>query len=140
MRDFSDLELRALRALLECGSVAEAAKACKVSQATLYRYLQDKDFKNRLRGLRCESLEHSIQSLQNYTSEAAEALRRFVYDEKCPYPVRASSARAIIELAFNGAKLADFNQRIEEVEAMVAELRKPLESSGSGPATGTLQH
>lgn len=113
-----------LLALVRHGTVAAASRACKVAQSTIYRHLEDADFKHKLRSLRSEMLEHAFQSIQDSTQDAARTLRELMNNEKCPFVVRASVARTVMELAVKGAEIQEFQQRLEHLEANLNKLEE----------------
>ena len=108
---------RALLALLASNSIAEAAKACRMSQVTLFRFLNDDKFKEQYRLVRSLVMGHAIAQMQRDTQVAARTLREVCEDRKAPAAARVSAAKAILEGATKGAEL-DLVARVEELEKM----------------------
>jgi DNA-binding MurR/RpiR family transcriptional regulator len=108
----------ALAALLAHPTVADAAKAAKVSQATLWRYMRDPKFSARYAEARADVTKHLIMRLQSDSSKAAKVLIDIAEDEAAPASARVSAARTIIEGAIKGAELHDLMARVEAIEAM----------------------
>ena len=108
---------KALAALLECASIAEAAKSCGLSQETIYRYLREKEFVSDYRAARRQVVENSITQLQRATSEAVETLRRNLSCESPQAEIRA--AQIILENAVKGVELIDVIERLEILENAV---------------------
>src|SRR5687768_1104504 len=67
---------RAILALLQEPTVAAAAEACGVGEATLARWLRLPAFQAEYRAARRQVVEHGLSQLQQLTSEAAATLRR----------------------------------------------------------------
>lgn len=108
---------KALAALLECASIADAAKRCELSQETLYRYLKDKEFVADYRNARRQVVENSITQLQQASSEAVETLRRNL---SCSNPqAEIRSAQIILDNALKGVELVDILERLEQIENAV---------------------
>lgn len=108
---------RALAALLESASIADAAKRCQLSQETLYRYLREKEFVANYREARRQIVENSISQLQRASGEAVETLRRNL---SCSNPqAEIRSAQIILDNALKGVELVDILERLEQIENAV---------------------
>ena len=105
---------RALIALLECNSIRDAAKACRLSEETIYRYLRDADFIRDYREARRQTVENAISKLQSATGEAVETLERNLHCENPAVEVR--TAQIILENAIKGVELIDIIERLERLE------------------------
>lgn len=105
---------KALAALLECVSIADAAKHCGLSQETLYRYLRDQAFVSDYRNARRQVVENSIMQLQQASGEAVETLRRNLTCENPNAEIRA--AQIILDNAIKGVELVDVIERLEQIE------------------------
>lgn len=109
-------QLRAIESLLRCGTIAEAAAACRVTARTLFRWLNQPDFANAYREARMRTVETSISELQTATSEAVDTLRRNL---SCENPhAEIAAAKAIIEFSLKGIELADMVARLERLEEL----------------------
>ncbi len=109
---------QALAALLAHPTVADAAKAARVSQATLWRYMRDPAFSARYADARADVTKHFIMRLQADSTKAAKILIDIAEDTNAPASARVSAARTIIEGALKGAELHDLMSRVEAIEAM----------------------
>ncbi len=107
---------KALTALLSHNTVPEAAKACRMSEATLYRFLRADDFKFHYRHARAEIVEHAITQLQRNCATASDTLRAVCEDKDAPASARVSAAKAILDGAVKGVELQDLTARLEEIE------------------------
>ena len=69
-----------------------------LSDATLWRRMEDEQFQTLFRQAKRRVFEESILTLQKGANDAAEALLEIVKDEQNPPSVRVSSAKAILDL------------------------------------------
>ncbi len=105
---------KVLIALIETSSIREAAKASGIGEATIYRYLQDKEFLAEYRNARRQTVETAIASMQNAASEAVERLKELQY---CENPaVAARCAQIIFENSIRGLETTDILERLEKIE------------------------
>ena len=105
---------KVLIALVETSSIREAAKKSGIGEATIYRYLQDKDFLAEYRNARRQTVESAIAQIQNAASEAVERLKELQY---CENPaVAARCAQIIFENSIKGMETTDILERLEKIE------------------------
>jgi transposase-like protein len=105
----------AVAALLSCDTVAEAARDCGVSEATLFRWLQEPTFRERLQAAQRAVLQGAISDLQGVTQDAVATLRRLL---TCGTPaVECRAAMAVLDTAIRASELQDLDRRLTEVEA-----------------------
>ncbi len=105
---------KSLIALLETTSVRQAAEKCGLSERTLFKFLEDADFKAEYRNARRQTVESAIANIQNAASEAVERLKDLMH---CENPVvEARCAQIIYENSVKGMEMLDLAERLEEVE------------------------
>jgi AcrR family transcriptional regulator len=105
---------KVLIALIETSSVREAAKKSGIGEATIYRYLQDKEFLSEYRNARRQTVESAIAQMQGAASEAVSRLKELQY---CENPaVAARCAQVIYENSIKGMEMTDVLQRLEVLE------------------------
>jgi DNA-binding MurR/RpiR family transcriptional regulator len=114
---------RAIVALIAAGTVEKAAEQISVSPSTLYRWMQDKDFKNSYRNAKSDLVTHAITRLQQISSESAETLREIMQDKEKPASARVTAARAILDTAIKAVEYENLLVRIEKIEKLVANNR-----------------
>jgi DNA-binding transcriptional MerR regulator len=105
---------KALSALLRASSIAEAAKLCQLSEKTLRRYLDEKDFLTEYRAARRQVVENAIAQLQNAALDAVETLKQNLHCENPAAENRA--AQIILENAVKGVETIDILERVERLE------------------------
>ena len=106
---------------LACGATVEAAaRQCGLSDRTVYRRLQDHEFKKRLENVRTDMIQRSAGML---TAAAGEAVRTLLSLQKdaIPAAVRLGAARAILEVGMKIRQIVEIEQRPAELEEVVAE-------------------
>jgi hypothetical protein len=105
---------KVLVALLETPSIRDAAKSSGVSEATIYNFLRDSEFKTAYRNARRQTVETAIAQMQNAASEAVERLKELQY---CENPaVAARCAQIIFENSIKGMETLDILERLEVLE------------------------
>ncbi|MBR2310509.1 MAG: hypothetical protein IKA47_08275 [Oscillospiraceae bacterium] len=107
---------QSLIALLENPTISAAAKACGLSEATLYRRLSDPVFKAEYTARRRQILEAACGSLQGRIGEAVEALSEIMNDGEAPKAARVQASRAILEYGIKTVETLDILPRLEALE------------------------
>ena len=105
---------KAIAALLETQTVAEAAERVKLSEATLYRYLADDDFQKEYKAAKRRIFEQNMVRLQSLHSTAVSTLERNLNCENPSVEVRA--AQIIIEASRKDLETMDILERLEVIE------------------------
>jgi hypothetical protein len=105
---------KVLVALLETPSVRDAAKSSGISEATIYNFLRDSEFKTAYREARRQTVETAIAQMQNSASEAVERLKELQYSENPA--VAARCAQIIFENSIKGMETLDILTRLETLE------------------------
>ncbi len=107
----------AIAALLSTSTIKDAAEACNIGVATLYRWLQLPEFAAAYRAARREVVERAIAELQSATSQAVETLKRNLTCENPAVEIRAASI--VLEQAIKGVELMELQGRIEKLETRI---------------------
>ncbi len=110
---------RLILAMLQHGTIREAARTCGVGEATVFRWLKDAAFVNAYREARRQAVSQAIAALQQNAAEAVGTLRQIVRDESVVPSTRLAAARTILDLALKGIELDDLEIRLEELERRV---------------------
>lgn len=116
---------KALTALLNSSTITDAAINCGLSEATLYRYLAEKDFTKEYRSARRQVVENSITQIQRITYKAVETLEKNLSSGNPQ--VEVSAARIILDNSLKGVELIDVIERLEVLED---EHQKQIEANG----------
>ncbi len=124
MQEISDLskkQERALVELLNCLTVKEVAQKLKVSEATLYRWMQDDNFRTHYRAARRKIVEQALGQLQKATGEAVKTLLEVMQNAEASPHARVASARTILEFSIKAVELEDLSERVEILEGLLEE-------------------
>ena len=122
LRDIPKLPPKAekvLTALLHHGAVRAAAKDAGVSEATVFRYLQDAEFQRRYRAARADVVDAAIALMQRLCSNAVSTLGTVMQDTEAPASARVSAAKTILEQSMSAVELMDLQERVEMLEKML---------------------
>lgn len=105
----------AIAALLTQPTLATAAAACGVGEATLFRWLQRPEFRSAYQAARREALAGAIGVLPAAAGDAVATLLRNL---TCGQPgVEVRAASVILETAGKWHELVDLEQRLAMLEA-----------------------
>ena len=103
-------------ALLEYPTMQEAAKACGIAKATIYRRMQEPSFKAEYAKRRRLLVEAACGALQGKISEAVEALSEIMSDGSAGKMARVQAARAVLEFGIKTVETLDVLPRLEALE------------------------
>ena len=122
-----------LAALLTTARIEDIAASTGVPRRTIYRYLNDEDYKKLFAEAKMRILDGAILKLRNYAGDAVDTLYKIMNDQFAPYAARVSAARSILEFAVETGQVEDLERKLHELEAktidaVVAESSKALES------------
>ena len=106
-------------ALASGATVEKAARTSGLSRATVYRRLEDPDFKRRLVATRSAMLSRAVGTLADASTEAATTLRALLGADS--ETVRLGACRAILELGTRLRESEELAQRLSALEAQVAQ-------------------
>ncbi len=107
---------QAILALLTERTVAEAAAATGVSEATLTRWMKLQEFGVAYREARREAVSMAIARVQSACTGAVEVLQHVMHDDQTPPSVRVSAAKTILDTTFRAAELEDLSVRVMLLE------------------------
>ena len=112
----------AIAALLVSPTIAHAAASAGISESTLSRWLREDDFQREYRLAQREALSQAIATLQAASGSAVVVLRGAMLDQSATAASRVAAAKVILEFGFRGAEIADLQERLDVVEAQLADL------------------
>ena len=108
---------RAVVALVEARSIADAARTAGVGESSIRRWLrEDERFQTKLRQLREEALSHASLRLQQGASRAVETMLNLIESKDRIEVGRAALVRAAIDLAFRSGAYSDLAERVAALE------------------------
>lgn len=115
---------RAIAALLQNPTIALAAKACRISEATLYRWMNEPDFQVRYLEARQQLTDTAMGHLQASVGEAVLVLRQVATDKHAPPASRVNAARAILD---NALRMRELTERRLELHVQTDSIPQPPE-------------
>lgn len=114
--DLTLQQLEAITALLSKKTIAQAAKVVKVSDRTLYRWLEEPAFAREFRRAKKRMLEHSLTALNKLAAKAIETLGKNL-TTRGEHSVQVRAAKVILDKAINGQALVDLQAELDELRA-----------------------
>jgi hypothetical protein len=104
---------------LACGSTVEAAAAkAGLHKRTVYRRLDDPDFRQQLQEFRLNMLERTCAMLTASSMEAVKTLLSLM-ERSVPHVTRLGAARSVLELGVKMRDLVEVEQRLAVLEQSV---------------------
>jgi len=112
---------KALVCLLTEPNIRAAAKAAKVGETTIHKWLSDSKFKEAYREARKSALDRAIARLQQAAVSAVETLQEVMTDGEAPHSARVTAAKTVLDTAFKAYELEEITARVEELEKQMGE-------------------
>ena len=111
----TDRQEEGVEALLATISVGAAAQQIGVSRTTIYRWLKQPAFAERLREARHEAMRRGIHRLHQVAEEAAVVLHEIMVNPEAPAAARVTAARSAITFSFEGYEIDQLDEKIEQI-------------------------
>ena len=108
-------------AMLASKTIAEASEKARISTQTGYNYMNNQTVKEELKKLRRDSFEQATSKIVDSVDEAVEVLRSVMNDDEEVGATRVQAARTIIANAFKSYELQEIEERLENIEQLLAE-------------------
>ncbi len=115
---------RAIAALLAHPTVEKAADEVGVTRQTLHRWMGEAVFGDAFRKARRETFTHSVSMAQKYAPAALNSLASIMMDKAAPPSARVAASKAVLDFGREALELDDVVQRMEKIEADMAEREK----------------
>jgi hypothetical protein len=101
---------------MACGSSVEnAARQCHLCIRTIYRRLEDPDFRRRLQEMKADMVRRTAASLTAAGSEAVRTLLELM-KATTPGPTRLGAARSVLEIGMKAREMAELEERLAALE------------------------
>ena len=111
---FTRRQRAALPYLVTATTVAEGARLANIGRATLYRWINDPDFRNRLETLRADAADLARTELDGLMLKGMLALAQALED---PSPaIRLRAVQITLVMGFKAKDLHDMARRLERVD------------------------
>lgn len=116
MRELEPKQEIAIRALLEGKNKREVAKEADISEATLYRWLEDENFRNVCRSIQNEIFQNSLGNICTLSEKAVETLERLLTCGNAR--IELETAKTLLNLGLKASEI-DFIERLEKLERLM---------------------
>jgi hypothetical protein len=116
---FARKKEQAIAALLTHRTTEEAAVAIGVGVSTLFRWLNEPEFRRAYLKARRESVSQAIARMQQATGAAGVTILKLMTDPNVPAAVRLRAAECVFSLAIKGVETEDIDERLRVVEEAV---------------------
>jgi len=116
---FARKKEQAIAALLTHRTTEEAAVAIGVGVSTLFRWLNEPEFRRAYLKARRESVSQAIARMQQATGAAGVTILKLMTDPNVPAAVRLRAAECVFSLAIKGVDTEDIDERLRVVEEAV---------------------
>jgi len=110
---------KAIAALITESTTAAAAKAAGVTEMTLWRWMQEEEFKGALQAAQRSIVDSAVGKLQAANEKAVDTLIKNL-DSENDFASNAA-ALAILNLTQKAIEQAELIERVKRLEALVAE-------------------
>jgi len=119
-----------LAALVAGETVTAISERLRISRMSVYRAIRDRGFQEAFREAKDQSFDAAKTWLSNASTRAVGELVGLL---ECPDPaIRRSAAVAILDRAFKVWELVDLENKIAELEAIVAAAAPPSKAGPEG--------
>ena len=112
---------QAILALLEQPTLEKAAGALKVSEVTLWRWMQKPEFQAAYRQARRDAFSRSVARLQHASQAAVGTLLRVMTDRDAQASSRVRAADIVLQTALRGMEMEDLEARLDRLERLTEE-------------------
>ena len=115
-KELTNVQRRAIEALMLTNTIARAAQKAKVSEKSIYVWMKQDHFQTVLRVARRNALAHTTTRLQQITARAVDTIEDVMEDKKASSASRVSASRLSLEMMYRGCALDDIVERLKTME------------------------
>lgn len=116
-RELTSKQRKAIKYILENNSIEEAAREAKISRGSIYNWLKDEHFKERLERERTILFEEGLNALKGATTKAAKTLIELL--ESSDRNARRLAAKEIISFAIKAVEIKELEERVSQLEEIL---------------------
>jgi transposase len=110
-------QLKTISYILESCSIEEAARKAKVSRSSIYNWLKDDIFKEKLKKEREALFAEGLDLLKQATNKAVNELINLLKSRD--ETTRRLTAKEIINLSLRTTEIRDLEERISKIEQII---------------------
>jgi len=122
-KNLTPKQQKAIVALLSNSTIEKAAVDAGISERTLYRWLNDPCFRDECRKSRRQLFSQSMGRIQKLASHAVTQLAMTIANPGVKDSVRVTASRTVLENARLSVELDDMNERLDQLENLLNELK-----------------
>lgn len=116
--ELTPIQTRAVIALMENRTIADAAFKSGVNERTIYRWMNDPFFKLQLVEAEAQAMGSATRRLSQGANDALDTLSQLMNDPAMPSGIRLSAARTWLEYNFKFRGRSDeYDVRVTQLEA-----------------------
>jgi len=115
---------QAIAALLNHRTTEEAANAVGIGVTTLFRWLNEPEFRTAYLKACREAVSQAIARMQQAAGAAGVTILKLMTDPNVPAAVRFRAAESVFDIAIKGIETEDIEARIAELERAAKESQK----------------
>jgi hypothetical protein len=112
-------EDRAVVALAAGASKEDAAAVAGVNRTTLWRWLQEAEFRARVAAERQRLVDRAVGRLADASVRAVDVLLEVADDAEAPPSARVAAARGVLEIGGRLREEADLGARLDDLERIL---------------------
>ena len=110
-------QLRLITFILSTASIEAASKEAKIGRATVYRWLKEKHFREKLEQKRQELFEEGLSRLKAATDKASQRLIELLDSNNVN--IRRLAAKDILSFALKAIETQNLEDRIDRIEEIL---------------------
>ncbi|HXG63747.1 MAG TPA: hypothetical protein VNO70_01485 [Blastocatellia bacterium] len=122
MSNLSVKQQEAISALIVHPTARAASEALGVNPSTIWRWLQDPEFREAYDEARRLVVTHNVTAIQAAGQQAVMSLIDMMNDPKIPAHARVRASQVILDLGMKVAKLDELDSRLRAIEEEAEEL------------------
>jgi len=112
----TELQNRAILALISTATQQEAAAKAGVNRSTLYRWLRDADFHREHLEMRNRKFSAAVGRAQFMADTSMKCLNKIILNDNTPAASRVSAIRLNLDFAARGMELDNLEHRLASLE------------------------
>lgn len=111
----------AILALITEKTMKDAADKVGIGEATLWRWLQEDEFKQKYEGAKRQMVSHVTARLRHSMTIAVDTLIEIAENKKAQAMARVVASKTLLENGFKAVEMEDLQGRVEQLEEQFKE-------------------
>jgi AcrR family transcriptional regulator len=110
---------KVLQALLNNPTVAKAAKACGLSETTIYKYLKNPEFRAEYEEIKKQIFDETLDYIKSRAVKASEVLDDLIDNPTVSPRINMETSMYVIDKAFEIDDRRNWQERVKELEERI---------------------